>query len=253
MALDQWSRVDYRRSIAWPDRIEREWPFLERILRSAPPGAVVDLGSGTGEHSRHLAANGFDVIGIEASMSMIDAACSEALPPNLRFVNADIADLGAIDVGQAGAAICLGNTLPYLDHDDLRRLAQGLSGVLESGSPFVVQVLNYERIRAKKIRSLPLNFRPDEEGGEIVYLRLLDPKSDGTVIFTPATLRYKPGADPPVEIVHARSITLHGWTWVELWDIFGAAGFQRFDLFGGFDGSLYKPAESSDVIAVLRR
>jgi SAM-dependent methyltransferase len=253
MGVDQWSRVEYRRAIAWPERIEREWPFLERILKTAPVPLIIDLGSGTGEHSRHLAAHGFDVVGIDASTSMLDAACSKSLPHNLRFVHADIADLGAIELGQAGAALCLGNTLPYLGHDDLRRLAQGLAAVLVADAPFVVQVLNYERIRAKRIRYLPLNFRPDEEIGDVVYLRLVELKPDGTVIFTPVTLRHRPSADPPIEVMHARSVRLYGWTWIEVWDVFSSAGFQRFDLFGGFDGATFKATESMDLIAVVRR
>src|SRR5262245_22563262 len=253
MGVDQWSRAEYRRAIAWPERIEREWPFLERILKTAPVPLVIDLGSGTGEHSRHLAARGFDVVGIDASTSMLDAASSTSLPENLRFVHADIADLGAIELGHAGAALCLGNTLPYLGHDDLRRLAQGLAAVLVADAPFVVQVLNYERIRAKRVRYLPLDVRPDEETGDVVYLRLVELKPDGTVIFTPVTLRHRPTADPPVEVMHARSVKLYGWTWIELWDVFSSAGFQRFDLFGGFDGAPFRATESMDVIAVVRR
>ena len=254
MGVDQWSRVEYRRAIAWPERIEREWPFLERILKTASLPLVLDLGSGTGEHSRYLASHGFDVIGIDASTSILDTAAGTSLPDNLRFVHADIADLGAIEIGQAGAALCLGNTLPYLDHDDLRRFAQGLAAVLVPDAPFVLQVLNYERIRAKRIRYLPLNFQPDEEpGGDVVYLRLVELKPDGTVIFTPATLRHRPSAVPPVEVMHSRSVKLHGYTWIELWEIFSSAGFHRFDLFGGFDGTSFKGTESMDLIAVVRR
>ena len=90
---DPWSRVDYRRLIAWPERIAREWPFLERTLADAGRGLVLDLGSGTGEHSRHLAAHGFDVVGIDGSPSMLAKAAEAPLPPNLRFVAGDIVDV----------------------------------------------------------------------------------------------------------------------------------------------------------------
>ena len=62
---DPYSRVDYRRLVAWPERIEREWPFLSRVLGHS--GRVIDLGSGTGEHSRFLASKGFAVVGIDSS------------------------------------------------------------------------------------------------------------------------------------------------------------------------------------------
>jgi SAM-dependent methyltransferase len=250
---DLWSRVDYRRLIAWPERIEREWPFLAQILADSPSRAVLDLGSGTGEHSRFLADHGFDVVGLDSSPAMLDAATDRPVPNNLRFLNADIADVGAIELPAAGAAVCLGNTLPHLGDGDLRRLAQGLAAKLLPGAPLVIQVLNYERLRAKNIRHLPLNFRAADDGGEVIFLRLVDVKSDGTVTFTPTTLHYRPNQDPPVEVVQSRTLRLHAWTWVEISDVFSAAGFERSQLFGGFDGSPFNPAESSDLIAVIRR
>ncbi len=245
--------MDYRRLIAWPERIKREWPFLAQILADAPSRTVLDLGSGTGEHCRFLAEQGFDVIGIDSSPSMLEAASDQPIPDNVRFLNADIADIGAIEVPAAGGAICLGNTLPHLGDGDLRRLAQGLAAKLLPGAPLVVQILNYERIRARGVRHLPLNFREAEDGGEIIFLRLVDVNSDGTVTFTPTTLRYRPNQDPPVEVVQSRTLRLHAWTWVEIWDVFSAAGFDRSQLFGGFDGSAFNPAESHDLIAVIRR
>lgn len=250
---DPWSRVDYRRLIAWPQRIEREWPLLERVLRGAPSPRLLDLGSGTGEHSRYLADRGFEVVGVDSSASMVEKAQEHPLPDTLRFVHADIADIGAIGMAPTGAAICLGNTLPHLEDDAMRRLAQGLASVLLPGAPFLFQVLNYERIRAQRTRHLPLNFRPDDEEGEIVFLRLLAPKPDGRIVFSPTTLRYRPDRDPPVEVMHTRSVTLRAWTWPELREIFSAAGFGQSEVFGGFDGSPFDTTGSPDLIAVLRR
>ncbi len=135
----------------------------------------------------------------------------------------------------------------------MRRLAEGLAGRLKPGAPFVFQVLNYERIRTKKVRHLPLNFRPTEDEGEIVFLRLLETHEDGWVTFTPTTLRYDPRRDPPVEVTSTRSVRLYGWTWPELRAIFGEAGFSTASVFGGFDNAPFNAAESQDVIGLLRR
>lgn len=250
---DPWSRVDYRRLIAWPQRIEREWPFLSARLEAAPSKRVLDLGSGTGEHSRHMASQGYEVVGIDASPAMLSRAADEPLPPNLRFIEGDIVDVASLVDVPAGAAICLGNTLPHLDDAALSRLARGLAVALVPGAPFVFQVLNYERIRARGIRHLPLNFRKDDSGGETVFLRLIEPQVDNTVIFTPTTLRYAPAEDPPVTVMTSRSTRLRAWTWPELRDTFINAGFQRVAVVGGFDGSAYDPLDSPDVLGIAVR
>ena len=250
---DPWSRVDYRRLIAWPERIAREWPFLERALAVAGRGLVLDLGCGTGEHSRHLAAQGFDVIGIDGSPSMLEKAAEAPLPPNLEFVEGDIVEVGTLVQREAAGAICLGNTLPHLDDASMRRLAAGLAATLKPGAPFVFQALNYERIRTRRLRHLPLNFRAEDDGGEVIFLRLMEAQDDGMVIFTPTTLRYDPRRDPPVEVTSTRTVRLHAWTWPDLRAIFGEAGFSTAAAFGGYDGSPFNASESNDVIGVLRR
>ncbi len=249
---DPWSRVDYRRLIAWPERLEREWPFLDRILRTAPGRRVLDLGAGTGEHSRRLAEAGFDVIGIDASDTMLEKAADAPLPPNLRFVRGDIADVARLVDGPVAAAICLGNTLPHLDDEAMARLAGGLSTVLSPGAPLIAQMLNYDRIASRKIRHLPLNVRAGEDGSETIFLRVMTPPAGGHVVFTPTTLRYAPEEDPPVRVTATRSVRLRAWTWPELRAVFERAGFDGGDVYGGFGGGPYRAEESSDVLAVLR-
>jgi SAM-dependent methyltransferase len=250
---DPWSRVDYRRLIAWPARLEREWPFLERVLESAPGRRVLDLGAGTGEHSRRIAEAGFEVVGIDSSEAMLEKAAEPPLPGNVRFVRGDIADIQRLVQSPADAAICLGNTLPHLEDDAMAKLAGGLAGVLSPGAPLVAQMLNYERIRARTVRHLPLNFRPGEDGSETIFLRVMSGVSDGHVIFSPTTLRYAPDEDPPVEVTATRSVRLRAWTWPELRAVFERAGFDCSNVYGGFDGTPYRPDESSDVLAVMRR
>lgn len=251
-APDPYSRVEYRRLIAWPQRIEREWPMLSRVLEAGPSRRVLDLGCGPGEHSRRLAAAGFEVVGVDASEAMLEQARSEPVPENLRFIQGDLRDVPAVTEGSFGGAICLGNTLPHLlDRDDLQRMARGLRERLLPGAPFLLQILNYDRIFAKGERSLPVNFRPDPEG-EIAFVRLMTPQEDGTVLFYPMTLVLRPGGDPPVELKHAREVRLRGWRRTELEDVLAEAGFSGLEAYGGFDGAAWEP-EARDLILVARR
>lgn len=249
---DPYSRLDYRRLIAWPERILREWPLLEKVLSSGPSRRVLDLGCGPGEHSRRLAAAGFDVVGVDASPSMLEKAREEPMPDNLRFILGDLRDVAQVTEGTFGGAVCLGNTLPHLrTPDDLGSMARGLRERLLPGAPCLLQILNYDRIFGRNERALPVNFRPDPEG-ELVFVRLMTPQDDGTVLFFPTTLRLRPGHDPHIEVMHSREVRLKGWRRREIEDILEAAGFHDRTAFGGFDESPWEELESRDLILVAR-
>lgn len=248
---DAYSRVDYRRLVAWPQRIEREWPFLSRILGEG--GRLLDLGSGTGEHSRFLASKGFEVVGIDLSPSMLAKAIEGPRPPNLLFVEGDIADVESLTSGTFDGALCLGNTLPHLrDRASLVRLVAGLRARLRPGAALVLQVLNYDKVLDSGQRFLPLNFRKDEGEGDVVFLRLMTPHPDGTVVFTPSTLRYRPDGDPPLEVIATRNVPLTGWRRQELEDALDAGGFSRREVFGTVGDVPFDPAHSPDTVIVAR-
>ncbi len=249
---DPYSRVDYRRMVRWPERIEREWPFLRRALGQR--GRILDLGCGTGEHSRFLAAQGFEVVGVDASPAMIEKATDTPLPENLRFVQGDIAEVAALVEGQFDGAICLGNTLPHLqDRRALSSCASGLRSRLGEGAALVLQILNYGKIFERKQRFLPLNFREGAAPGEeVVFLRVMTLGEDGSLVFTPSTLRLRPDGDPPLEVVSSRNVRLRGWRRQELEEVLEAAGFDHLDLFGTVGDTPYLPLESSDLVIVAR-
>ena len=249
---DPYSRLNYRRLIAWPKRIEREWPLIEEVLSSGPARRVLDVGCGTGEHARFLAEQGFDVVGVDAAESMITQALEEPLPPNLRFVHGDASRLASLTEGRFGGALCLGNTLPHLTTEAaLHGLLTGLRRRLAPSAPFLLQVLNYQRIFERHERHLPLNFRSHDDG-ESVFLRLMEPQDDGRVLFFPTTLKLRPEADPPVTVVTSRRVELRGWKPGEIEAAFDAAGFSERVFYGAFDKRPFDPLESRDLILVAR-
>jgi glycine/sarcosine N-methyltransferase len=252
MPDDPYASFHYRSVIAWPQRLAREWPFLEDSFAQIPVRRILDLGCGTGEHAALLASHGFEVVGIDASASMLEQAREAVKSPDVTFIAGDIAEVGALAAGTFGAAICLGNTLPHVeDAGRLTLLARGLREKLAPGGVFVLQMLNYERIFARGQRYLPPTFRRDADG-ETVFLRLMDPQQDGrTVIFCPSTFRYRPDADHPLEILSTRRVMLRGWRCSEVETILADAGFADRRVYGGYDASAYDPLESPDLLLVV--
>lgn len=251
---DPYSRVDYRRLIAWPNRIRREAPFLRRVLDRVPQKNVVDLGCGTGEHSRFLADEGFRVIGIDSSDTMIERANEPPVPADVEFVFGNILNVDQVVEPGCGAAICLGNTLVHLTESrDLELAFESVARILAPSGVLVFQILNYERIRAQGIRYLPLNFREDDSGKEIVFLRLIEPLEGGRVRFCPSTLRYDPDADPPLEVVQSKIVELRGWTCDELLPRLETAGFDVEEVNGDMEGGAFEADASNDLVVVARK
>jgi ubiquinone/menaquinone biosynthesis C-methylase UbiE len=69
---------------------EAWWDVLEAIL-PPPPAVVVDLGCGTGSISVLLAAQGYDVVGLDVSTAMLARATTKAdtAGVHVRFVTGD--------------------------------------------------------------------------------------------------------------------------------------------------------------------
>lgn len=253
---DPYGRIHYRGLIAWPARLAREGPLLVRVL-GENPADLLDLGCGTGEHARFLQALGHRVTGVDASPSQL-AAAREAPPaapdlPPARFVAGDLAALADLVGPGFGGAICVGNTLPHLvDAATLDRFFAGLASRLAPGAPVLLQLLNYDRILDRGERTFPVNVRPGEDG-ETVFLRLMTPQADGTVIFTPATLRYRPGAEVPLELVAVREVVLRGWRRTELEAALARADFAVREVLGGMAGEPWSPTAQDLVVVAERR
>lgn len=174
---------------------------------------------------------------------------------NVRFIEGDMRALpGLVDQGYGGA-ICVGNVLPHLtDADDVRKVASGLRRVLTRGAPFILQILNYDRIELKEERALPISFLPDPDdpAATIVFLRTMKLLPNGRAIFMPSTLRQRPDREPPLELLASRRVEIRTWRHGEIERAFREAGFDAFSAFGSYAKVPFDPAESRDLIFVAR-
>lgn len=256
MSDDRYSKFDYSRLVNWDERLKREWPLFESVLTGAPSKRLLDLGSGTGEHARFLALKGFEVVGVDSSPAMLaKSRAASTADARVTFVEGNMLELGRSVEGPFGGAICVGNALPHLSgEDNLQRLAAGLRRLLIPGAPFVLQMLNYERFEKKGERALPLTFLPDPDdpSSTIVFMRTMDLQPDGRVVFMPTTLRQRPHADPPLELVASQRVEIRGWRKAQIEDAFRGAGFASIEFLGSYQGAPFDPAESRDLIAIAR-
>lgn len=78
-----------------------------------PAGSrVLDAGCGTGRVATRLAELGFDCVGVDVDSSMLTEA--RRASSTVRWVLADLADLGELDLGTFDLVVAAGNVVPLL-------------------------------------------------------------------------------------------------------------------------------------------
>ena len=252
---DPYARSEYRRLIAWNARIEREGPFLVRLLESAPDRSVLDVGCGTGEHTAFFAREGARAVGLDRSESMVTQAREHEARGEGRFVLGEATHAAAVLAKESrfGMAICLGNTLPHvLDVAELVSLIESVHELLLPGGLFLLQILNYRRLLDQDIRHLPVNFRAGEAEKEVVFLRLLRRQSHERILFFPTTLVLDPESSEPVSVERSRRVELRPWTAEDLRPVFEQIRFEVQE-HGDMQGGEFAAQESQDLVLVATR
>ena len=253
---DPYSRAQYRKLIAWGQRITREAPFLRELLEEAPERSVLDIGCGSGEHVAWFASEGARALGLDRSEAMIESARDHEGDGGARFLLGDVLDLppALADEPPFGLALCLGNMLPHvLTQDELQRFAHVLHERLLPGGVLLIQMLNYGKLLQDDVNVLPVNVRPGEPDDErIIFLRLMSPAPDGGVLFFPTTLTLDPESEEPVQVHTTRRVALRAWEPETLRAIFEDAGFS-VRLHGDMQCGGFVPAESHDLVVVAAR
>lgn len=162
----------YDNSIDWEARLAREIPFISSCLPMK--GRVLDMACGSGRHSTHLSAKGYDVIGFDSSEAMINQAKEFALKQGLspKFVVGDMRHLEDIAAPGFDLIICLGNSLALLsDMNDLKKVFASVSRLLNENGYFLFQLLNFEEILSHNFRYFPIKGGTLPEGNAIIFTR----------------------------------------------------------------------------------
>lgn len=118
---------------------------VRSVLELANGRPICELGVGTGRLAIPLAQSGLQVVGIDASQSMLDILEAKSAPPSLRAVIGDmslVADvLRARQLPTAfGLVLCAFNTFLNLTTAEAQqRCVQQVASILDDGGRFVIE------------------------------------------------------------------------------------------------------------------
>lgn len=117
------------------------WPNVIRMLDLKPQQHLLDVACGSGELARKAAEIGAEVMGIDASPAMIEAA-REHSPERVRFETLDAADIRLADSVGEGAFDASSCVLALMNIDKLDETIDGIAYALKPGGCAVVAILH---------------------------------------------------------------------------------------------------------------
>ncbi len=237
----------YEALVDWDRRLAREAPFFRQLFEEASVRRVVDTACGTGHHAAMFHSWGLEVEAADISSEMIAFAEKQfGRPPGLRWVVRSFEQ--PIDSPEPfHAAVCLGNSLALAsDVQAVRRALVAMLAAVQPGGLVIVQVLNLLALddgpcRWQKCvplatdRSRRLILKGVHRSGDSGYVDLAIVDLD------------------TLQLVHTESTRFLGLTGPVLREGLLAAGADRVDLLGGYDGRPYEESSSPDLLAIARR
>jgi len=241
--------IAYDNTIDWDSRLNREMPFLLPLIGKSTNPRVLDLACGSGRHSVQFAVRGAEVIGVDSSKSMIQAAENHASEQGVspEFIIADMKSIKTTVEGQFDLIICLGNSLALVDDiDTLKQVVKNVFGLLKDGGSFVAQVLNFEEIHWTGFRTFPSKTGKLSNGEEITFSRLFehtDYPFSSTLVMSAFK---KDGENWTSEVSTQKVLNLkHD----QMMTILEETGFSSVEIFPGYErGEIDKKYDRSMVI-----
>jgi SAM-dependent methyltransferase len=114
----------------------------EQSGRQPPYGPALDLGSGTGRFSIDLARRGWQVTGVDVVPKAVSIARERAREAGVeaRFVEADVANLAAVDVGSDFRLVLDFGTVHGLRDEQRAAVGRALSEIAAADATFLMVV-----------------------------------------------------------------------------------------------------------------
>ncbi len=158
---------------------EQQKKFLQTYFNTYGQHSILDVGCGTGSYVLEIASWGIEADGVDLSQDMIDIAKQKTREKasTARFYEGDMQDLNTSVEASYEGILCLGNTLAHLPSE--LALSKVLDDFRQKARYLLIQIVNYDRIIAQKVRELPEIKTPN-----LVFYRYYTYLTNGMIEFT---------------------------------------------------------------------
>ena len=207
-----------------------------------PPKALLDVACGTGGYSLELAKQGYALTAIDLDAQMIEllkAKFSEK--SDVKVLQGDMLELSQKLDSKYDLAFCIGNSLVHLNGEkEIEKFFSEAKALLVDEGNLVIQIINYDRVLAKNIDSLPTI--EDKDIG-LKFERFYRYDSNLSKIFFKTTLKVA-----GKELVN--EIPLQPILSDKIVELLRNTGFNKIQLFGDFKRSKFDKNSSYALVLV---
>lgn len=155
----------------------KEQFFLD-LIANKPSSSALDLGCATGALVGLLTRLNWTAVGVDLSPDLIKLARQQH--PGT-FLQEDMLGFLERSEKEYELIVCIGNTLPHLPQDKLKRFLDLTSKHLSPGGKLIIQTVNYHKILKDKPPGLSTIIRPEEQ---VTFTRLYNYLFDGSIRFS---------------------------------------------------------------------
>ena len=230
----------YHRLYAHRDESEAV-AFVDRLIRQLEPrdgAAVLDLGCGSGRHSRGLAARGFRVTGIDLSAESLERARRRP-GPYVRFVEQDMRR--PFGTRTFDCVLSLFTSFGYFeDRMDHLTVIRNIATSLKPGGTVVLDYLNVDHVQ----KHLVAHETIERDG--VCYT--LSRWSDDRAFFKRISIADGPGRPTVEHVERVAKLTLGDFQ-----RLFGLCGLQIEEAYGDYELGRFEAATSPRLIVVAAK
>lgn len=214
---------------------------LIQEIAGRPPKNILDVACGSGGYSKELKNKGYEITAIDLDEKMIADLKEKDKEVDARVLN--MQNIEALDK-KFDLIFCIGNSLVHLkDNEEVYSFLKQCNESLQPKGHLLLQIINYDRVLEKDIKSLPTINNKDVN---LSFERYYDYLPDKHKVDFKTILKVE-GKELENHVL------LHPIKSEELIALLEKSGFHRVKTYGNFKKDKYDSMESVPLIILAKK